>query len=225
MTALLEARGLSGGYGGVPVVRDLDLHVEPGEIVALLGANGAGKSTTLLSVAGQLRPLGGAVLWHGKVTKAPLYRRARDGMAMVPEGRSVITRLSVMANLRLGGDVDGALRIFPELEPHLGRPAGLLSGGQQQMVSVARALSRRPQVLLVDELSLGLAPLLVERLLAALRAAADDGIGVLLVEQHARMALEVADRGYVLRRGRVSLQGSATELLEDARALEQTYLS
>ncbi|HEX6312132.1 MAG TPA: ABC transporter ATP-binding protein [Acidimicrobiia bacterium] len=225
MTTLLETRGLSAGYGKLAAVRDLDLHVERGEVVALLGPNGAGKSTTLKTLAGALPPLGGEVVWKGEVTCAPMHRRVRRGLAYVPEERSVFMDLTAAENLRVGdGPIEKALELFPELELHLKRKAGLLSGGQQQILSLARALATDPDLLLADELSLGLAPLVVHRLLEAVQAAASRGVGVLLVEQHARHALAVADRVYVLQRGRVALQGTAQEILGRLDEVEQTYL-
>nr|BFE61895.1 branched-chain amino acid ABC transporter permease/ATP-binding protein [Dactylosporangium thailandense] len=223
---LIEARGLSAGYGDLAALRDLDLVVRPGEVVALLGPNGAGKTTTLLTLAGELKPLAGSVLWRGKPASARLHRRAREGMAFVPEERSVFMQLSAAENLRLGrGARSVALETFPELAPLLDRRAGLLSGGEQQILTLARALAGRPALLLADELSLGLAPLVVDRLLRAIRQAADDGLGVLLVEQQAARALEVADRAYVLRRGRVVAEGSSGELARDWPKLERSYLS
>jgi branched-chain amino acid transport system ATP-binding protein len=226
MSALLEARGLSAGYGSLAAVRDLDLRVEAGEIVALLGPNGAGKTTTLKTLAGALSPLAGEVLWKGRPTRAPIHRRARQGLAYVPEERSVFMDLTAAENLRIGdGAASHALELFPELRPHLKRKAGLLSGGQQQMLSLARALASEPEVLLADELSLGLAPLLVHRLMRAVEAAAASGVGVLLVEQHAREALSLAQRVYVLQRGRVALEGSSEEILGRLDEVEQTYLA
>ena len=204
-TFLLEACGLHAGYGDVAVVREFDVGVRAGEIVALLGPNGAGKTTVLLTLAGELVPVGGEVCWLGQRVKSPLYRRARTGLGFVPEERSVLMSMSVADNLRLGsGGVEGATRYFPELIPHLRRRAGLLSGGQQQMLSLARVLATSPRVLLIDELSLGLAPIIVRRLLATIRRAADeDGVGVLLVEQQARRAVEIADHWLLLSHGRV----------------------
>jgi branched-chain amino acid transport system ATP-binding protein len=225
-TVLLEARELSAGYGSLAAVRDLQLHVEQGEIVALLGPNGAGKTTTLRTLAGALRPLGGEVLLNGRPTRAPLHRRSRQGLAYVPEERSVFMGLTAAENLRVGdGRPERALELFPELRPHLKRRAGLLSGGQQQILTLARALASGPQVLLADELSLGLAPLIVARLLEAVREAANRGVGVLLVEQHAQQALAVADRVYVLQRGRIALEGPAEEIRGRLDELEQTYLA
>lgn len=222
---VLAARGLSAGYGSLAAVRDLDISVSAGEVVALLGPNGAGKTTTLKTLAGAIAPLAGEVLWKGEPTRARLHRRARNGLAYVPEERSVFMGLTAAENLRVGdGSAATALELFPELVPHLKRKAGLLSGGQQQILTLARALATEPEVLLADELSLGLAPLVVNRLLQAVRDAADRGVGVLLVEQHARQALATADRVYVLQRGRVALQGTAEDIADRLDEVEQTYL-
>jgi branched-chain amino acid transport system ATP-binding protein len=223
-TCLLRAEGLSAGYHGHPVVRDLDLEVGAGEVVALLGSNGAGKTTTLMTLAGQLPSLGGVVSLFGRPTTAALHSRARAGLSLVTQDRGVFTRLTTAENLRLGrGDTARALELFPELERLLGRTVGQLSGGEQQMLTLGRALSRRPRLLLADELSLGLAPLVVGRLLHAVRQAArEDGVGALLVEQHVARILRIADRVYVLRRGTVVLSGGVDEV---GPKLEETYLA
>jgi ABC-type branched-subunit amino acid transport system ATPase component len=208
--SIVSARGLTVGYGKQPVVFDLDLEVHPGEVVALLGPNGAGKTTTLLTLAGELAPMAGEVIFDGKPTKAPLHRRARNGLGFVTEERSVFMGLSTTDNLRAGRiDPEEALELFPELRTRLGVRGGLLSG----------------RVLLADELSLGLAPLIVRRLLQAVRDAASRGCGVLLVEQHVRQALEFADRAYVMRRGRIELTGGAAELGSRLGEIEETYLT
>jgi sulfate-transporting ATPase len=223
---LIEARGLWAGYGDLAAVRDLELTVAPGEIVALLGPNGAGKTTTLLTLAGELPPLRGETRVLGAAAGVPLQRLVRRGLGFVPEERAVIASLSTGANLKLSrGDVRVALDLFPELRPLLRRRAGLLSGGEQQMLTLARALASDPKLLLVDELSLGLAPLVVRRLLLAVRAAADRGVGVLLVEQHAADALDVADRIVVLRHGEVVLTGAADDLRDHLGDLESAYLT
>ena len=221
---MLAVRGLTVGYGDVPVVHDVDLIVGAGEVVAFLGPNGAGKTTTMLALGGVI-PSNGDVQLDGRPLRGPLHRRARRGMGFITEERAVFRRLSTRTNLTLGAaGLDGALELFPELEPLLDRPAGLLSGGEQQMVVLARALAAKPRLLLVDELSLGLAPRIVQRLLTTLQAAAAEGTGVLLVEQHARQALAVADRAYVLRRGVVELEGTGDELQGRLDEIERTYL-
>jgi len=225
VTVLLETHGLCAGYHGAAVVRDLDLTVSAGEVVALLGSNGAGKTTTLLTLAGDLPPVSGQVVLDGSVSTAPLHRRAAGGLGLVPEERSVFMGLTAGENLRVGGvDVERVLTLFPELTSKLGTRAGLLSGGEQQMLTLGRALARDPRILLADELSLGLAPLIVDRLLAAVRESADRGVGVVLVEQHVSKVLTVADRVYLLRRGQVELSCSAAEAGQRIAEIEQSYL-
>ncbi|MGW0761475.1 ABC transporter ATP-binding protein [Streptomyces sp. NPDC002814] len=222
---LIEARAVCAGYGTRPVVRDLDLEVRPGEVVALLGPNGAGKSTTLRALAGDLAVMSGEVRWLGDARRAPLHRRAREGLAYVGE-RAVFTGLDTAENLRVGRvTTDRAVALFPELGTRLTTGAGMLSGGEQQMLSLARALCRSPRLLLADELSLGLAPLVVDRLLHAVRETADQGLGALLVEQHVRKVLDIADRVYVLRRGRIVMTGTPQELRENLNAIESSYLA
>jgi branched-chain amino acid transport system ATP-binding protein len=218
---VLEVRDLRAGYGDLAAVRGVSFGLVPGEVLAFLGANGAGKTTTLMATVGVLPRMSGTVWWQGRATRAPLHRLARSGLAFVPGAPSVISGLSARDNLKLGpGGVDGAVDRFPELKPLLDRPAGLLSGGEQQILSMGRALAGSPRVLLVDELSLGLAPLVVERLLAAIRAAADEsGLAVLLIEQQARRALTVADRWCLLHMGAITHSGLAGE----REALEEAY--
>lgn len=223
----LEAKQLSAGYNGHPVVHDLDLVVRSGEVVALLGPNGAGKSTTMLALAGELPPLVGSVSLAGQDTRLPLFRRARAGLAFVPEQRSVFMGLSVADNLRAGrADAKYAISLFPELDRLMTRRAGLLSGGEQQMLTLARALGRRPAVLLIDELSLGLAPIVVQRLLAVVRSAAtDDGLAVLVVEQHTRQVMKIADYVVVLRRGQTAVRGRTAEVTDRMEDIEAAYLA
>jgi branched-chain amino acid transport system ATP-binding protein len=218
----LEARGATIGYGALAVVDSLDLVVRRGRIVALFGANGAGKTTTLMGLAGELPLSAGTVLFDGESAHGLLHRRARRGLGLVTEDRSLFMGLTAADNLRAGGvPAARVVELFPELEQFLGTKVGLLSGGQQQMLSVARALARDPKVLLIDELSLGLAPMVVDRLLLALRAAADRGTAVLLVEQHVRKALRAADDVYVLRRGKTVFAGPASDVRDDA--VQQMY--
>lgn len=221
---VLAARTLSIGHGPVPYVRDLDIEVRPGEIVALLGSNGAGKTTTLMGLSGLLKPLGGHVEVDGATSTAPLHRRSRAGVAYITQERCVFMGLSLRDNLRVGGvDPEEALEHFPELLPHLRRRVGLLSGGQQQMLAVSRALARRPKVLLADELSLGLAPMIVDRILQAIvDAARTRDLAVVLVEQQIAKAMSVSDRTGVLRRGRLEMLGESDDLLgrlDEVRAL------
>jgi branched-chain amino acid transport system ATP-binding protein len=241
----LAVRDLFAGYRGVPVVRELNLEVRPGEVVALLGPNGAGKTTTLETIAGLHRPISGAVELSGEnIGGKPAYVLAQRSLALVPEGRALFPGLTVREHLRLAGGrgqragnrpgnrpgnrqgrEEELLEMLPELRKCLGRKAGLLSGGEQQMLAVGRALVTRPRLLLVDEMSLGLAPVIVERLLPILRRAADElGSSVLFVEQHVALALEISDRAYVLTHGRIRLEGSAAELRERRELLAASYL-
>lgn len=225
-TQVVRASGLTAGYGGTPAIHHLDLSVASGEIVALLGANGAGKTTTLLALAGELRPMSGEVSVLGLPARTRLDKRSRSGLGFLTEGRCVFMGLTGWENLKLGrGEPAVALDYFPELRQHLEKTAGLLSGGQQQMLALGRILAAQPRIILADELSLGLAPLIVQRLLEALRKAANRGVAVVLVEQHVRHALGIADRAYVLRRGRIALSGSAADLAADADSIARHYIA
>jgi branched-chain amino acid transport system ATP-binding protein len=227
---VLEVEGVSCGYGRSVVVRNLDLHVDRGEVVALLGANGAGKTTTLLTIAGVLPAAAGEIRLFGeRIERWPAPRIARHGAVLVPDDRGLFPKLTVRENLALSATAKGTstdpLALFPELQDRLRTPAGLLSGGQQQMLAIARALQRAPQLLLVDELSFGLAPLVVQRLMPILRRAADEtGVAVLLVEQHVHLALAVAERAYVLSHGNLTLSAVAADLRDDVSLLHASYL-
>ncbi|WP_419862788.1 ABC transporter ATP-binding protein [Candidatus Poriferisodalis sp.] len=228
MRPLLQTRSLKCGYLNRAVVQGVNLKVHQGEVVCLLGPNGAGKTTTLLTIAGELTPVDGIVMFGNTPTFTPMYQRIRrGGIGLVTEERLVFTKLSARDNLRVGGgSVEAALELFPELEPRLGVRGGMLSGGEQQMLALARALSRQPSILLADELSLGLAPIVVDRLLGAVRKVADTtGTGALIVEQHARKALAVSDRMYLMARGQILLELPAAEALSRLDEIEETYLT
>jgi branched-chain amino acid transport system ATP-binding protein len=230
VSAALEIEGLTAGYDRAAVIRDVDLTVGAGEVVALLGANGAGKTTTLRVISGIVKPIAGRVSLDGE-DLAPLSPSARARrIAHVPEGRGIFFGLTVAEHFRLGHrgeqlDTALAYEYFPKLEALRNRRAGLLSGGEQQMLAIGRALARRPHVLLLDELSLGLAPVIVEDLLPIVRDyASQSSCAVLLVEQHVHLALEVADRGYVLSHGEIILHRGAEELRRDRHLLVASYL-
>jgi branched-chain amino acid transport system ATP-binding protein len=231
--SLVVARDLVAGRRGVPVVHGLSLRFDAGEVLALLGPNGAGKTTVLLTVAGLLPALGGDLEVLGEpVVAEGAHRLARRGLALVPENRGVFCRLTVAENLRLGrrrgsrglGE-DEVMDLFPALGPLRARRGGLLSGGEQQMLGIAKALVAGPRVLMIDEMSLGLAPIVVSQLLPVIRSlASDGGMGVVLVEQHVSTALRIADRVSVLSHGRPTWQGPADELARHPELLERSYL-
>ncbi len=234
----VQVGGLTVGYGGVPVLHDLSLTAPPGEIAVIVGANGAGKTTLLKTIAGVLRPWRGRIALDGEeIGGRPSYRVARRGVVLVPEGRGIFGDQTVRDNLMLGAlarrgrgaaaevaaDLEEVLRLFPVLRERLHALAGSLSGGQQQMLALARAVMARPRVLLLDEPSLGLSPILVRQIFEAIVALRGRGLTVLLVEQMAAQALALADRAYVLERGRVTLEGPAAEIRENP-AVVQAYL-
>ncbi|CUJ10065.1 LIV-I protein F [Achromobacter aegrifaciens] len=223
--AMLKVEDLSVAYGGVQAVRGLSLEVRPGEIAALLGANGAGKSSTLMAIVGAVRPKSGRVIFEGRdITGTPPDRLVTQGISMIPEGARVFARQPVEQNLRLGAytvrdervygeRLERVYALFPRLKERRTQLAGTMSGGERQMLAIGRALMSGPRLLLIDEPSLGLSPLLVEQVFDALAALnRDDGLSVLLVEQNMAQALEVAARAYVMQSGRVALSGEAAEL-------------
>jgi branched-chain amino acid transport system ATP-binding protein len=234
MTALLEVRDLDVAYGEFTAVRGVSFSVGSGDLVTIIGANGAGKSTILRALMGLQRPRSGAILYQGReITAEPAHRRARLGISLVPEGRRILPELSVEENLRLGAyalprarvapALDEAYRLFPRLRERAAQPGKTLSGGEQQMLAIARSLMGRPQLLLLDEVSLGLMPTLVEQTFDTIRALHGKGATILLVEQNARKALAVATHGYVLETGSITLSGSAADLAADAK-VQQAYL-
>jgi branched-chain amino acid transport system ATP-binding protein len=228
---VLTLRGVQAGYGSTTVVRNLDLQARAGEITALIGPNGAGKTTVLDTIAGIQPRIGGyvTVLGGEPSTRRP-HLTARRGLAYVPDDRCLFRVLTVRQNLRLAArrgqlPIEPVLQYFPELAPLMDRDAGLLSGGEQQMLVIARALLTRPSLLMIDELSMGLAPIIVSRLLGLIRQLVDDlGLAVLLVEQHVQMALDVADYAYVLNHGDLVAQGAAADLGEQIQQIEASYL-
>lgn len=223
--AVIKAEDVSVGYGSSAVVRNVNLEVGKGEIVALLGRNGAGKTTTLLGLAGE-KPLKTGRVWlNGEEASGPLHARAARGFGYVPEKRIVFSQLSVAKNLDLGrGGRKKALEVAPELRPLLDRKAGVLSGGEQQLLCIARMLAADPYCVVVDELSFGLAPIIVKRLLKLLREAAQRGTAVLLVEQQVANVLKIADRAYIIKNGEVSFSGATDDLTLDSEMLESSYL-
>jgi branched-chain amino acid transport system ATP-binding protein len=233
VSSVVECRDLTAGYGGIPAVREVNLHIEAGEVVTLLGPNGAGKTTTLLVLAGVLPVIGGTVTVLGEPVRAGRpHLAARRGVALVPDDRAIFYGLSVADNLRLANrghadpyQVKHVVDLFPALGPLMRRRAGLLSGGEQQMLAVARALVSKPKLMMIDEMSLGLAPVIVERILPTVRKIADEtNAAVLLVEQHVELALEVSDRAYVLNHGSLVMEGAASDLLGQRDLLEASYL-
>jgi branched-chain amino acid transport system ATP-binding protein len=233
-SALLECHGLRAGYDGVDAVRNLDLEVREGEVVALLGPNGAGKTTSLLALSGVIRTVAGTVTVCGAAVRGGRsHLTARRGLAFVPDDRSLFLDLTGHQNLRLAvrrnkdlqASVQQVVEYFPALERVLDRRAGLMSGGEQQMLALGRALAARPKVLMVDEMSLGLAPIIVQGLMPAIRRMATElGTAILLVEQHVDLALKIADRAYVLDRGTVTLDGYAADLRGRRDLLTASYM-
>jgi branched-chain amino acid transport system ATP-binding protein len=232
---LLDIRDLRVRYGAIEAVKGIDLHVNAGERVTLIGANGAGKTSTLKALAGLLPIASGDIRFDGHSIRAvPAHRLPRQGVSLVPEGRGIFARMSVLENLQAGaylrrdreqvdGDMEGLFEHFPRLRERLGQSAGLLSGGEQQMLALARALLSRPRLLILDEPSMGLAPIMVEKIFAVIDTVCQAGMTLLLVEQNARLALQVTDRAYVMDSGRIHLTGNSAALLDDP-GIREAYL-
>ena len=232
---MLEISDLSVNYGGIKALQQVSLRVETGEIVTLIGANGAGKTTTLKTISRLLRAKTGRIIYHGQdITHLPPHEIVKRGIAHSPEGRRILARQTVLTNLQLGAytrsdrlgvksDIEEQWQLFPRLSERREQLAGTLSGGEQQMLAIARALMSRPKLLLLDEPSLGLAPQIVREIFSIIRKLNESGVTILLVEQNANLALETANRGYVLEAGRLTIAGEAGDLLRDER-VKQAYL-
>ena len=232
---MLDVSGLRVSYGGINAVKGVDFTVHAGEMVTLIGTNGAGKTTTLKALTGLLRPSAGSVRYNGEdITAVPIHQRVGMGLALVPEGRGIFARLSVEENLDMGAysrkgpaairnDRDHVYALFPRLAERRRQTGGTLSGGEQQMLEIGRAMMSRPRLLLLDEPSMGLAPLMVQKIFATIRTIAAEGVTVLLVEQNARLALEVCQRGYVMESGEITLHDESPALLANPQ-VRRAYL-
>jgi branched-chain amino acid transport system ATP-binding protein len=236
VTPLLEVRNLSVAYGAIEAVRDVSFVVEPGQIVSLIGANGAGKTTTLRTISGLLRPRSGEILFKGRpIHKQPAHEILGNGIAHCPEGRRLFGRMTVEENLQLGAyvrrdtgveaDMKRVYDLFPVLGERRHNKAGLFSGGEQQMLAIARGLLTKPRLLMIDELSLGLAPIVIQRLLAALKEIQASGVTILLVEQFARLVLGMADVAFVLEHGSLAFAGTSQQLIDNPSVLHGAYLA
>ena len=235
MASLLEARKLSVAYGGVKAVKSVTLDVNQGELVCLIGANGAGKTSLLKSLCGMVPSSGGAMYFRGaSLTHKPSHEIVRHGIALVPEGRGVFSRMTVKENLEMGAytrkdtsaianDLESVFARFPRLKERAAQKAGTLSGGEQQMLAIGRALMSRPQLLLLDEPSMGLAPLMVQKIFETIREISQQGVTILLVEQNAKLALEVSHRGYVMESGEITLSDNANALASNSE-VRRAYL-
>jgi branched-chain amino acid transport system ATP-binding protein len=226
MTVLLSVRQLQVAYGGIQAVKGIDLDVNEGELVCLIGANGAGKTSTLNCLGGLLKPSGGEIIYQGQdLQRIPTHERVKHGLALVPEGRGIFPKLTVAESLRMGayartlqvGELEQAYERFPRLFERKEQLAGTLSGGEQQMLAIVRALLSKPKLLLLDEPSMGLAPLMVQKIFETIAEVTKEGVAVLLVEQNAKAALQLAQRAYVMESGKISLSGDAKALAADPR--------
>ena len=234
-TPLLDVCNLKVAFGGINAVKGIDLSIAQGELIALIGANGAGKSSTLKAISGLIAPVDGAIHFLNRnVNKVPAYELVRLGLSLVPEGRGVFKRMTILENLQMGAflesdpmafskNLEKVYSYFPKLQERSAQLAGTLSGGEQQMVAIGRAIMARPRLLLLDEPSMGLSPMMVETIFKVIRNLASDGLTILLVEQNARLALELADRAYVMESGLISFTGSGDALLQDPR-VKTAYL-
>ena len=229
MSTILQVQDLRVSYGGINAVKGIDLHVNQGELVALIGANGAGKSSSLKAIAGLLTPASGVINFLDQsVNQMPAYDLVKLGLGLVPEGRGVFKRMTILENLQMGAFLKTDIKVvnqkleevftyFPRLKERLSQLAGTLSGGEQQMVAMGRAMMAQPKLLLLDEPSMGLSPIMVETIFDVIRNLSSKGMTILLVEQNARLALQMADRAYVMESGLITLSGSGQELLQDPR--------
>ncbi|SMF06313.1 ABC transporter ATP-binding protein [Pseudogulbenkiania subflava] len=233
--SLLDVKNLQVSYGGIHAVKGIDLHIEQGELVTLIGANGAGKTSTLRTLVGMEKKSGGSIVYDGKETAGiPAHNFVRHGLAMVPEGRGIFAKLTVEENLLMGAfyrddkaaiqnELEHVYELFPRLKERFKQLAGTLSGGEQQMVAMGRAILSKPKLLLLDEPSMGLAPIIVQKIFEIIQMISAQGVTMLLVEQNAKLALEISQRGYVMESGRITMSGPARELLDDER-VRNAYL-
>ncbi|BAK77628.1 branched-chain amino acid ABC transporter, ATP-binding protein [Pseudogulbenkiania sp. NH8B] len=233
--SLLDVKNLQVSYGGIHAVKGIDLHIEQGELVTLIGANGAGKTSTLRTLVGMEKKSGGSIVYDGKETAGiPAHNFVRRGLAMVPEGRGIFAKLTVEENLLMGAfyrddkaaiqnELEHVYELFPRLKERFKQLAGTLSGGEQQMVAMGRAILSKPKLLLLDEPSMGLAPIIVQKIFEIIQMISAQGVTMLLVEQNAKLALEISQRGYVMESGRITMSGPARELLDDER-VRNAYL-
>ena len=229
--SLLKLENVNVNYGGIQAVSDLNLHIEQGELVTLIGANGAGKTTTLRTITGLVKPKSGTLLYQGQdIRKTEVHKFVSQGLVMVPEGRGIFPKLTVLENLDMGAfyrndkaqiqaDIEHVMTLFPRLKERAKQLAGTLSGGEQQMVAMGRAILSKPKLLLLDEPSMGLAPIIVQQIFDIIQTVHNEGVTILLVEQNAKLALQISDRGYVMESGKITMADKADVLLNDPRIL------